>query len=144
MILRILSILLWIFVLSSCTKKPEEPEETYDNFDFYIESISNITSSSATIKATLTMYKTGTINISGLFVQIETTTKTATDSLCRESDFKKKEGIVELTITDLKPNTVYSILPMARFNPPYINQYATRIIAIGSANSTESFTTLAK
>jgi len=143
MILRILSILLWIFVLSSCTKKPEEPEETYDNFDFYIESISNITSSSATIKATLTMHKRGTINISGLFVQIETTTKTATDSLCRESDFEKKEGIVELTITDLKPNTVYSILPMARFNPPYINQYATRIIAIGSANSTESFTTLA-
>ena len=29
--LRILSVLFWIFVLSSCTK---EPVETYDDFDF--------------------------------------------------------------------------------------------------------------
>jgi len=144
---RLLSILFCIFVLIGCSKNEpkesdNEPVETYDDFKFYVDSIKNITSSSATVKATLTLLKLGTVNISGLYLEI--TLGPTNDSLYREVDFDKKQGIVELTITDLKPNTVYYIEPTARFNPPYIDQYATRITGLGSPYSTVTFTTLPK
>ncbi|MDD4967813.1 MAG: hypothetical protein PHT07_00100 [Paludibacter sp.] len=138
--LRILSLLFLIFVLISCKN---EPQDTYDSFDFYIDSITNITSSSATVKATLTIYKTGTVNISGLYVEIGTTSTPDLDSLYRESDFEKYEGTVELTINHLKPNTVYYLQPMARFNPIIKSKYGSYVIGGASLNSTETFTTLA-
>ena len=137
--LRVFSILVLIFVLSSCKK---EPEVTCDSFDFYIDSISNITSSSATVKATLTMYKTGTVNISGLYIKIGTTSDPIFDSLYREADFEKYKGTVELTINYLKPNTVYYLQPMARFNPIIKSKYGSYVVGSASLNSTETFTTL--
>jgi hypothetical protein len=57
---RLIGILFLIFTLSSCIS---EPEQTYDYFDFYIDSITNITSSTAIVTATLTIHKTGTVNL---------------------------------------------------------------------------------
>lgn len=138
---RLLSFLFWIFVLSSCNN---EPKETYIDFDFYIDSINNITSTSATVKATLTIHRYGTKNISGLFVSIGTTSEPMTDSLYRVLDFDKKEGTVEMTITDLKPNTTYYISPMARINSTNNNPYVPNITAMGSPRSDMTFTTLSQ
>ena len=136
--LSILSILFVVFVLSSCNN---EPKETYTDFDFYVDSIHNITATSATVKATLTIHKYGTEKISGLFINIGRTYVIEEDSLYKELDFDKAEGTVEMTIKDLKPNTTYYIQPMARFNPTNKKTWG-QITAFGSPNSEVTFRTL--
>jgi hypothetical protein len=58
-------------------------------------------------------------------------------------DFDKIDKVVQLTITGLKPNTIYYLQPMGRFNPPY-NRWVVRATGYGSVNSEMNFTTLAK
>lgn len=135
----LLSLLFLVFVFSSCS---HEPEDTYDRFDFYIDSIYNISSSSATVKATLTNYKPGTIHISGLYLEISKTQSISENSWYKELDFDKKEGVVELTITNLNSNTPYYITPMGRFNGPYKNEWGAHITSYGSPNAIQTFTTL--
>jgi len=88
------------------------------------------------------MYKTGTVNISGLYIKIGTTSDPIFDSLYREADFEKYKGTVELTINHLKPNTVYYLQPMARFNPIIKSKYGSYVVGSASLNSTKTFTTL--
>ncbi|MDD4993692.1 MAG: hypothetical protein PHR83_15830 [Paludibacter sp.] len=134
----ILSILLAVFVLSSCNN---EPKETYIDFDFYVDSIKNITATSATVEATLTIHKYGTEKISGLFIYIGRTYVIVDDSLYKEINFDKAEGTVEMTIKDLKPNTTYYIQPMARFNPTN-KKPSGQITAFGCPYSEVTFKTL--
>ncbi len=138
---RLLSILLLILVLSGCNK---QQEQSYDKFDFLIDSIYNITTTSATIKATLVIHEVGVINISGLSVDIRRTFVETEDSLHQILFFNKSAGTVELTATNLKPNTLYYVSPIGNFNPPFDDPYKPRITGIGSPNSTKTFTTLDK
>jgi len=136
----VISFVLTILLCSSCDTYVAD---TYDKFDFFIDSIYNVTSNSATVKATLTVHNYGTVNVSGLYVVLDRSLDSLVDSLHREIDFDKKEGVVRLVLTDLKPNTVYYIMPMARFDPPFRNKWVGRITGMGSPNSQISFATLA-
>lgn len=114
-----------IFLLVSCEREPEP--DIIGNFEFYIDSIYNITETSVTIQATLNTEKVQ-IRIIGLEISYHPTDDST--KWFRQS-FDKKEGTVTMVIDNLEPNTEYNISPLVK----------TQNMFLGSPFSDQTFTT---
>ncbi len=134
----LISYILLIALLTGC-KHETEIEPKTEEFELKINSIYNITQTSATVKVTLSNTEFNK-KISGLHVEFGKQEDITMDSTHRVQQLYKKEGTVELTITGLEPKTVYYIRPVADLihgNNPYIGE----VVSIASFNSEVSFTT---
>jgi hypothetical protein len=110
----------FLAVLSSCDNPPVL---TYDNFDLYIDSVYNITSTSVEIRAKLTINEYGNVPLSSIYVEIGRLPVTPFDSLYRELDFDKIDKVVTLSIDSLMPDTHYYLNTGGRYNPPETEEY---------------------
>lgn len=117
-----------ISLFVSCEKDIEQ--DNIGNFEFYIDSIYNITETSVTIQATLYTEKVEN-KIIGLEVycsHVDDISNGFTQS------FDNKEGTVTMVIVNLEPNTEYNLRPMVKTDH-FLN------MSIGSPFSDQTFTT---
>ena len=140
---RILPIILFIVILCSCSEPP--PQLTYEGFDFNIDSVYDITSTSVVIRANLKKLNRGSFNVplAGLYVEIRKEERNVLDTLYRQVDFKSIAPVVTITIDSLIPNTHYYVTVGGRYNPPETEEYRwlPHIRSYGSA-FTRNFYTL--
>lgn len=117
-----------IFLLVSCERVPEP--DKIGNFEFYIDSIYNITETSVTIQATLYTEK-----VEKRIIGLEISYNPTDDSTkwFRQS-FDKKEGTVTMVIENLEPNTEYNVTPMVKIE-------SIENVSMGSPSSDLTFTT---
>lgn len=98
-----------ILLFASC-----EHEEKYIPTDFVINQIYNITTTSATIEGTYTSGKPQTeIKALGYTLSESNSDDFGTDSMSIFSD--KKSGSIICNITNLKPNTIYYVIPVTMY-----------------------------
>lgn len=122
----VLFILTFLFV--SCEKDIEQ--DNIGNYEFYIDSIYNITETSVTIQATLYTEKVEK-RIIGLEIYCSHTDDSNNGFT---QSFDNKEGTVTMVIDNLEPNTEYNVRPMVKIEH-YMN------MSIGSPFSDQTFTT---
>jgi len=132
----IISCTLLICLFSSCDKSNFQESEKYT---FLIDSIYDITQTSATIKATLFITQAGKKEITGLSVSISKMAPYEPDTLYQNKFFNKSEGTVYLTINELEPNTLYYATPTVNFTPK--NQYDSSTTSMANPRTALSFTT---
>ena len=118
---RIFAIILCIGILCSCTEPP--PQLTYEGFDLNIDSIYNVTTTSATIRAKLKIFRQGNVPLSSIYVAIRKGEGNKMDTLSREVNFKYIAPVVTLTIDSLRPNTLYYVTTGGRYSPPETEEY---------------------
>ena len=124
----------------SCDLTSDYDQYKIGEFRFYIDSIYNITQSSATVKATLFTTKVEK-NITGLRINYGKKEDRYSVKDTLSQSFVRKEGTVTLEITGLEPNTEYYVTPwieLAYGTDPYIS-YVT---AVSSPFPEVFFTTL--
>lgn len=91
-----------------------EHEEKYIPTDFVIDRIYNITTTSATIEGTYTSGKPQTeIKAIGYTLTELNNDDLSTDTMSIFSD--KKSGSIICNITNLKPNTIYYVIPVTMY-----------------------------
>jgi len=130
----------FIVLFLSCDTDSDYDQYKIGEFRFYIDSIYNITQSSATVKATLYTTKVEK-NITGLRIEYGKKKDRYNVNDTLSQSFDRKEGIVTLEITGLEPNTEYYVTPLIELaygTDPYIS-YVT---AMSSPFSEVFFTTL--
>ena len=129
---KIVQIIIFIAILSSCTETP--PQLTYEGFDLNIDSVYNITATSATLRAKLKIFRQGNVPLSSIYVAIKKVEGNKMDTLSREVNFKYIAPTVTLTIDSLRPNTLYYVTTGGRYNPPDTEEYkwVARILGIES------------
>lgn len=116
------------FLFVSCEKDIDQ--DNIGNYEFYIDSIYNVTETSVTIQATLYTEK-----VEKRIIGLEIYCSHAVDENngFRQS-FDNKEGTVTMVIENLEPNTEYNVRPMVKIEH-YMN------MSIGSPFSDQTFTT---
>jgi hypothetical protein len=129
--------LIMAICFAGCSK---DEKITYGKNYIIIDSICNITKSSATIKATFTLYEKGTVNISGFSAFIGRTWSITDDSLHQELSFNNSDGKLEIVANGLKSNTMYYVMPVVRYDvknikPPFAVDW------IGDTHEIKTFTT---
>ncbi len=118
----------------------KETEDVFGKCDFYIDSIYNVTQTSATVKATLKVYNPSSIGINHLSVILGMSPDFYTDGIRKEEVFDKKDGTVELTIKNLTPNSRFYLQPRVNFLVSN-NRVGSYISSISSPLSIKSFET---
>lgn len=97
-----------VFLLISC--KSDYEEYKVEDFEFYIDSVYNITETSVTIQATLYTPQVEK-NIIGLKVLYGKVEEKYMNNTGTYQSFDKKEGTVTMQIDNLEPNTEYYLSP---------------------------------
>ncbi len=116
------------FLFVSCEKDIDQDNNR--NYEFYIDSIYNVTETSVTIQATLYSEK-----VEKRIIGLEIYCSRADDeSNGFRQSFDSKEGTVTMVIENLEPNTEYNVRPMVKIEH-YLN------MSIGSPFSDQTFTT---
>lgn len=105
----ILTVILISFI-SGCSEKEDENDPNF-RFDFRIDSIYNVTQTSATIRATL-----HTNGCKSDIKELHIDLSKSEDDEIKSYPFKNNQGTVELTLTNLEPNTVYYMSPGVTIN----------------------------
>src|SRR5665647_1498171 len=111
---RLLPIILLLVFFLSCSNNV--PILTYDNFDLNIDTLYDITSTSVSLRAKLTIHKYGNVPLSAIYVGIGITPEPSSDSLYRELEFNKIDKVVTITIDSLTPNTLYYLQTGGKYN----------------------------
>ncbi len=96
---------IFILSLSGCGEKEDDTDYNFQ-FDFRIDSVYNVTQTSATIRATL-----HTNGHKSRIKELHLNLFKSEDGDTKSYPFKNNYGTVELTLTNLEPNTVYYLSP---------------------------------
>jgi uncharacterized protein (TIGR02145 family) len=116
------------FLFVSCEKDIDQ--NNIGNYEFYIDSIYNVTETSVTIQATLYTEK-----VEKRIIGLEIYCSHADDeSKGFRQSFVSKEGTVTMVIENLEPNTEYNVRPMVKIEH-YLN------MSTGSPLADRTFTT---
>ena len=120
---RILPIILFIGILCGCTDSV--PKLTYEGFDFNIDSVYDITTTSVSIRAKLKIRNQRNVNVplASIYVAIRKEEGDKIDTLGMLVDFKDIAPVVTITIDSLTPNTHYYVTVGGRYNPPETEEY---------------------
>lgn len=122
-LILVLNCALLLLIFSSC-EKSQDTGFVGNRYDFQIDSIYDITQTTATIKATLFKHTTG-LKITGLSVVISKNDPLYSDSLFNDVFFNKSEGTVVMTVDNLESNTLYYVWPRVYFSNRGRNDEAT-------------------
>jgi uncharacterized protein (TIGR02145 family) len=125
LLLKVTCFVLFVVLFFSC-KEEESTIYTVGYYEFFIDSVYDITKTSVTIKATLYSMEHKE-NLVALQVYYVKESERGVNFTTKTKNFDQKEGTVTVTITDLEPNTVYYLSTGVdvRPNPPSFKTIVT-------------------